>query len=728
MANDKKTWKKGEIKHQKERARPILQRTVVKDNAPGFRGKIEGPLEGFPGDISEVFKSVADEKKTIIISRVPGPATLTLIDEGYDLKGYHIKAKSCDWGPMAGFLCKHPLFNKKGVNQIAGNLKSLLDYRAEMKKVINGAASKDGERKKYLFPNDAPDFKDFAPFIPIKITNKRKQELLEGGKLAAAVNLIKIGTDDSGKKTLVGCYNRTPEGEYPQDGKIVGIFAFSTDEKEPEKKEEPIWNILFGPIKICERNQNGVVWRDYSQELFEKLNIDLPPPSQDQEIEDFKMDLLFQKEDPQKIKFTPYSTPKIGVYRILEIFNINKGDVIDFYTVYGISNPDTTNKSPQERDSKAAVTGDYDIFCYWPLIGSNTTEFDLRRLSDKNYFDKNAKPSSLYKPTTLKFNFGEQVVPIWIEFIPHYKEIDKLESPDLGNYYKYGNKIKDILNETAKEVKKATQYTIVKHSDEGGRPSIDEIDLPLYVFHPMGSCLEPNMGPREKPNKRLVTIIDFIDHLERIINDFQKRSHGDSLRSSHLIFHHAWVTHLLALTLYEPIPDIGDKENTPFTELSFVLPPELTGKVIPNKVKDKSIKFINTINQKFYITVNEAGKKENPNWTTPKIDDQIYNQKRLELFAKVVYVLFGFQSRFSKEIASTFEAEDQVYPHIFEDEDYETYKRFRDRLFPFLHNFTLKLLEYTLDGDMKAIDGLNNVRSTLLSKKLNQVLNPQPHG
>jgi hypothetical protein len=620
--------------------RPPVRRVTVLRNDLDAQGEMEGPLEGFPPEIREVFKEVADEEKTIIISRVPGPATLTLIDEGYDLKGYHIKAKSCDWGPMAGFLCKNPLFNKKGVNQIAGNLKSLLDYRAEMKKVINGAASKDAERKKYLFPNDAPDFKDFAPFIPIKITNKRKQELLEGGKLAAAVNLIKIGTDDSGKKTLVGCYNRTPEGEYPQDGKIVGIFAFSTDEKEPEKKEEPIWNILFGPIKICKHNQNGVVWRDYSQELFENLNIDLPPPSQDQEIEDFKMDLLFQKEDPQKIKFTPYSTPKIGAHRVLEIFNINKGDVIDFYTVYGISNPDTTNKSPQERNPKAAVTGDYDIFCYWPLIGAEKTLMDLLRLSEQKFNGGEYQFLRFPKLMTLEVKHSSQVVPIWIEFIPHYKEITPLENPDYGNYYKFGNTLKTKLNKTAKVIKGKDQYTIVKHSDEGGRPSIDEIDLPLYIFHPMGSCREPHMNYLARPNKRLLTIIDFVDQLERIIMDFKRRKPEDPLRASQLTFNHAWIMHLCLMAI--PI-ELSSKNYG-----EFKVPEILKKEKFKSPSKDafypKFEKLFVKVNNDFLQAVDiKIAEKDNQdvNNTYPTLSN--YQDSRKKIRLQVLKILFGIE-------------------------------------------------------------------------------------
>jgi len=46
-----------------------------------------------------------------------------LLDEGYDGKCFHIKGKSCNWGPMAGFVCLDPLLNKFGIRKALYNLK-----------------------------------------------------------------------------------------------------------------------------------------------------------------------------------------------------------------------------------------------------------------------------------------------------------------------------------------------------------------------------------------------------------------------------------------------------------------------------------------------------------------------------------------------------------------------------------------------------------------------------
>jgi hypothetical protein len=46
-----------------------------------------------------------------------------LLGEGYDGKCFHIKGKSCNWGPMAGFVCLDPLLNKSGLKMALYNLR-----------------------------------------------------------------------------------------------------------------------------------------------------------------------------------------------------------------------------------------------------------------------------------------------------------------------------------------------------------------------------------------------------------------------------------------------------------------------------------------------------------------------------------------------------------------------------------------------------------------------------
>lgn len=73
---------------------------------------------------AESFLEVSKSTGCIIMTRTPGEACLGLLAEGHDAKGFHIKGKSCDWGPMAGFLCAEPLFNKAGGAGAIANAKA----------------------------------------------------------------------------------------------------------------------------------------------------------------------------------------------------------------------------------------------------------------------------------------------------------------------------------------------------------------------------------------------------------------------------------------------------------------------------------------------------------------------------------------------------------------------------------------------------------------------------
>lgn len=67
---------------------------------------------GFHPRHVESFKQVSIESRMVIASRELNPLCTDLMMEGYAAKGFHIKAKTCDWGPMAGFVALDPSFAK----------------------------------------------------------------------------------------------------------------------------------------------------------------------------------------------------------------------------------------------------------------------------------------------------------------------------------------------------------------------------------------------------------------------------------------------------------------------------------------------------------------------------------------------------------------------------------------------------------------------------------------
>lgn len=59
-----------------------------------------------------VFRQVANSNDTVIASRALNLLSEKLLAEGHASKGFYIKSKSCDWGPMAGLLLTRPEFTK----------------------------------------------------------------------------------------------------------------------------------------------------------------------------------------------------------------------------------------------------------------------------------------------------------------------------------------------------------------------------------------------------------------------------------------------------------------------------------------------------------------------------------------------------------------------------------------------------------------------------------------
>ena len=79
-----------------------------------LRGQSACDKTGIPALHADAFQEVADGTDTVIASRAVGIYATGLILEGYASKGFHNKAKSCNWGPMAGFVLDDPRFTKVG--------------------------------------------------------------------------------------------------------------------------------------------------------------------------------------------------------------------------------------------------------------------------------------------------------------------------------------------------------------------------------------------------------------------------------------------------------------------------------------------------------------------------------------------------------------------------------------------------------------------------------------
>lgn len=114
------------------------------------RGDEAYELTGIPASHGRVFQDVADLTTCMISSRAVGKYATGLILEGYASKGFHNKAKSCNWGPMAGFVLAGPRFTKAPeADKQAKSLKDAEHYGAKEVPVVISEA-----RRRWLLKNN----------------------------------------------------------------------------------------------------------------------------------------------------------------------------------------------------------------------------------------------------------------------------------------------------------------------------------------------------------------------------------------------------------------------------------------------------------------------------------------------------------------------------------------------------------------------------------------------
>jgi hypothetical protein len=89
------------------------------------RDKDAAHLVGMPWEHAEAFMRIARSERCVISSRQLGRVCTGLMRGGYDTKGFRIKSKSCDFGPMAGFICADERFHKKGASYNATQKKDI---------------------------------------------------------------------------------------------------------------------------------------------------------------------------------------------------------------------------------------------------------------------------------------------------------------------------------------------------------------------------------------------------------------------------------------------------------------------------------------------------------------------------------------------------------------------------------------------------------------------------
>lgn len=189
-------------------------------------------VTGFVPEHARVCESVAERVNCIILFREPGTMAQGLIAESYAMKGFRVDTKSCDWGPMSGFVCVDPRLTKNAA------------YEAKNRNWTSEAITGHIVEKFFGKVTDA-EWK--ADVMPIVISRKRIQELIDKNTIAPRVE----GNDFVGESTkdsvtlswrLVLANNATNKwlvvSGVPQTGHYV--LCVNTRTAHPFKQEYPI--------------------------------------------------------------------------------------------------------------------------------------------------------------------------------------------------------------------------------------------------------------------------------------------------------------------------------------------------------------------------------------------------------------------------------------------------------------------------------------------------------
>jgi hypothetical protein len=279
--------------------------------------------EGFPETHTGAFLQIAKDHDCVILTRTPGGSAGGLLRDGYDAKSFHIKAKSCNWGPMSGFLCLDPLMTKTGQEGAKDNLES------------NHKSLHDGYEGKY------------AAVTPIRISADRIQWLEMVGK--------KIKINARTTEYISGeAQNVPPARKDKKTGVAIGIqfllvkrgdlwwpyydflkfYDVAAGEKSiadlsDDELVPKLWAKALDGVPYDEQNVNHVKLQGYLKEILELMR------------------RYYKEQLPPKQK-------------------IDGVDCSRYLPVLAMVNPHPPYATTGPDAYKNAITGDYDLFAIWP--------------------------------------------------------------------------------------------------------------------------------------------------------------------------------------------------------------------------------------------------------------------------------------------------------------------------------------------------------------------------
>lgn len=418
-------------------------------------GKKAVDLCGFVQAHGDAFAHIAKTQDVVIMSRAVNVLSTGLLQQGYAAKGFHIKAKSCNFGPMAGFVCLEPLFSKngsKGVDsQFKNNKKSLqagckekqiqitkerLQELVNLKKIKIVPTEKDQPLYKIEAIGDLPDGVKDVKYIA---------RLNKSGQLELFIDI---------KATA------NPKKWYTLNGsKLEGPAVI-------DKEEYPVYGLTNPPG--CEKDF-GVQPKNYLAAVAADYDLFCLCPRRGT-----------SNDTPEQTK-RPMRTEALLTESQLEMLNP----------------PSDKYKSEEERKKRIVDPSVLDpLLDVLSDISAHNRKKLLEALLKQNDIKKEVqdiKPAELSKDEN-KTKFTERLRKLTSALIPSNKIkifhneaksclANLQEMEHTGNITSIGQTIKTLLN---KEVTSRgySGGNVVMHSDEAGNPFSEKPDYPLLAFVP----------------------------------------------------------------------------------------------------------------------------------------------------------------------------------------------------------------------------------------------------
>jgi len=555
--------------------------------------KAEMNAEGFPDYMIYTFMQSAAETNSIILSRVPGGAGKDLIDEGCDLKGFHIKAKSCSWGPMSGFICQIPVFNKAGFSKMSYNIKEIgyylnsLNHFSLDKAKIDDINTKRNTEIAAVKATFTPQTTEKQKVKAISDVNKKYDPQILA-ILKAAQDKEKTSGHWSGENTLEDPSPFIPlsrklgsddanvlawvqtKATYAVSIRAGIIYCRAANAAAPSvqaefllvKKSAPqtdVWDIYHGDI----------FYKTGDGQAFKAYSVENATADKDDTAASITGDTLTAILTPSATTYTlVFGGGEAARITAVAPFAAGTGTQKIFKAVNGIMNP--FPPFPKSKDGalnpeyyKNAVSGDYDLFSIWPKRTIN--EDEMIRESEFAIAKKNNARLGGKKIFTSYFGYR---CDMGVEFIPGFKELNPSgggdvlkESADFGNMHSLCHLVSGIINSyAARFIETLNNNKTAKgnkgfHSDEGGRPGIMEVEFPIAVFFPKklptwaldNLYLAGDKLPAIEGRKGLTIQYGLIKSIEElaalmrecIIHDFR------------VYMHNCWMMHMLYVTALE---------------------------------------------------------------------------------------------------------------------------------------------------------------------------------